>query len=578
MNHSLQTANHNPFADTYADATDRLAATGFPRGIESAIVPFATADIGKLALQSDDNSIWMLTAITPTWFQITGTGSLGAAVAGAGLSISGGVLAVNVDNSTIEISSDTLRAKDAGITDAKLATSYTKADGTRAFTGDQSMGAHRITNVTDPSSAQDAATKAYVDSQVSGATVSDEHIQDVVGVLLADGDVDFSYDDSGATETNIVRKASENFALPGDISPAQLTANTNDWNPTGLSTASAIRLSTDAARDITGLQDGADGRLMILHNIGSQNAVLKDESSSSSAANRFALNADVTLGADQSALLQYDSTSSRWRLVAGPSAGGGGGSIAPLQLTNANTVEQYNGTTPQTFRVYGTRTSSTNYEALKFSFDSGNGAFAIEAEKGSGGGSFRRLFLLVSSGIYQFNSGSFEPPGDNSQTLGGSSHYWSQVFGNDYIAVAGGKFRWAGRTRMLSPDDGYIKITTDGGNPGTIANTARTLTQITSNQNNYDIAVPSYFLRASSDASRDITGMIVSNTTRQDGETHVFVNVGTQNIVLKHEDAGSTAANRFLCSTGADITLSANQAADLIYDGTTQRWRVFKRN
>jgi hypothetical protein len=45
---------------------------------------------------------------------------LAAAVAGAGLSEASDVLAVNVDGTTLEISSDSLRVKDAGITAAKL--------------------------------------------------------------------------------------------------------------------------------------------------------------------------------------------------------------------------------------------------------------------------------------------------------------------------------------------------------------------------------------------------------------------------------------------------------------------------
>jgi len=40
---------------------------------------------------------------------------------------------------------------------------YIKADGTRAFTGEQSMGTNKLTNVVDPSADQDAATKKYVD-------------------------------------------------------------------------------------------------------------------------------------------------------------------------------------------------------------------------------------------------------------------------------------------------------------------------------------------------------------------------------------------------------------------------------
>ena len=63
-----------------------------------------------------------------------------------------------------------------------------------------------------------------------------------------------------------------------------------------------------------------------------------------------------------------------------------------------------------------------------------------------------------------------------------------------------------------------------------------------------------------------------------DGQEHIIINVGSNNLILANENASSTASNRFTNSTGADITLSANQAADLIYDNTSARWRVFKRN
>lgn len=112
---------------------------------------------------------------------------------------------------------------------------------------------------------------------------------------------------------------------------------------------------------------------------------------------------------------------------------------------------------------------------------------------------------------------------------------------------------------------------------GAMRFTAKTATQITSNQNDYNPGGRSKFQRWSTDASRNVTGLVFASAGL-DGEEHVIVNVGAQNIVLVNESASSTAANRFTNSTGADITLSANQAADVIYDGTTSRWRAFKRN
>lgn len=130
----------------------------------------------------------------------------------------------------------------------------------------------------------------------------------------------------------------------GDISPSQITSNQNDYNPTGLSTASVLRLSTDASRDVTGLAGGADGRAIFLYNVGAQNLVLKNQSSSSSAANRFALNADLTIGADQGIALLYDSTSSRWRARGGLGTGSGGTTVYVngSSVSNPNFKNSYN--------------------------------------------------------------------------------------------------------------------------------------------------------------------------------------------------------------------------------------------
>lgn len=107
------------------------------------------------------------------------------------------------------------------------------------------------------------------------------------------------------------------------ISPAAIGSDVNDYAPTGLLTSSGVRLTSGAAQNITGLAAGAGGQILLVHNVGSFDLTLKDESASSAAANRFALNADVTLKADQSTLLQYDATSTRWRVIGGTGSGGG---------------------------------------------------------------------------------------------------------------------------------------------------------------------------------------------------------------------------------------------------------------
>ena len=57
----------------------------------------------------------------------------------------------------------------AAIALTKLAEAVIQADGGQAFTADQSMGSHNLTNVADPVNNQDAATKAWVLANSTGA-------------------------------------------------------------------------------------------------------------------------------------------------------------------------------------------------------------------------------------------------------------------------------------------------------------------------------------------------------------------------------------------------------------------------
>lgn len=97
--------------------------------------------------------------------------------------------------------------------------------------------------------------------------------------------------------------------------------------------------------------------------------------------------------------------------------------------------------------------------------------------------------------------------------------------------------------------------------------------QITSDQNNYTIGQS--YARLFSDAARAITGIIPFGVGGQSSML-VIANVGSFNITLKNQNASSTAANRIITGTGADLVVAPDQTVMLIYDLTTQRWRVFK--
>lgn len=112
--------------------------------------------------------------------------------------------------------------------------------------------------------------------------------------------------------------AAASIAFTGDISPAQITSDQNNYAPTGHADATIWRLDSDAIRTITGIAGGTEGRVIILLNVGSFPINLEDSGAGSTDANKirtvdFGWTAVPVQGA---VILQYDGTTSRWYVIA----------------------------------------------------------------------------------------------------------------------------------------------------------------------------------------------------------------------------------------------------------------------
>lgn len=108
------------------------------------------------------------------------------------------------------------------------------------------------------------------------------------------------------------------LAEQGTISPASFGTQQDNWNPAGLSTATHIRVQTSAnPTDVTGLVAQTGGRRLTIHfvSVGGATLRLMNNSASSTAANRFAIQSNLTLTQDGVINLWYDDLSSVWRLA-----------------------------------------------------------------------------------------------------------------------------------------------------------------------------------------------------------------------------------------------------------------------
>lgn len=118
----------------------------------------------------------------------------------------------------------------------------------------------------------------------------------------------------GSADTGFARIGG-GLGLSGVVTAANITANTDNYNPANLSTATVLRLNATGAYNLTGVQGGESGRILTLVNVGT-NAITLVNDATSTAANRFLLGSNMTLLGGQSVILMYDSANSRWRALA----------------------------------------------------------------------------------------------------------------------------------------------------------------------------------------------------------------------------------------------------------------------
>ena len=109
------------------------------------------------------------------------------------------------------------------------------------------------------------------------------------------------------------------FRLNGIIGPT-LSANTNDWSPSGLNLSSVIRVTLTNLVQLSGIEAQTDGTVLHIVRIDTDTDnlfSLLHQSASSTAANRFILpsSAELFISVGGSVTLWYDGTSSRWRVL-----------------------------------------------------------------------------------------------------------------------------------------------------------------------------------------------------------------------------------------------------------------------
>jgi hypothetical protein len=122
---------------------------------------------------------------------------------------------------------------------------YLLADGTRTMGGALNMGTHQINNVVDPTSAQDAATKNYVDAAITGTTSYFAGFDSTTGLLTEVPG--YTFDDNGTLQIG----AQNSLTVPAGLTDyISIGISPTIANP-GLTNLSGVQLNSPIDQTVT---------------------------------------------------------------------------------------------------------------------------------------------------------------------------------------------------------------------------------------------------------------------------------------------------------------------------------------
>ena len=201
--------------------------------------------------------------------------------------------------------------------------------------------------------------------------------------------------------------------------------------------------------------------------------------------------------------------------------------------------------------------------------------------------------VIYCDGVYASNviNANGETNDSYSWAIDGSSFNWNQSFNirvgwshikgyaNCGIAYTGDNTN--GRRSTLEVTDG----STGGGAWAYRSST----TIVNTSYNDLNLSGHSAFQRLNATAATTITGIAPASNAggagvgqptwiHTDGRILWLYNVGTFNITLKHDSVSSTAGNRLYTETSGDLIIGPGRCAQLVYDGTSSRWRATAEN